>query len=111
MAQHGVEVNASGIHNRLRRKGEGIGHGEQFAAHRADFGIHLGGVDQHLDKIGQQQNVRIQREDPVAARECNCLVLRGGETDVFLVVDDLASIFELFQDSGSVAPEPIPDSV
>ncbi len=56
------------------------------------------GVHQYLDKIRQQQNVRIQRQHPVAAGEADGLVLRGGETDVLLVVNDLASVFELFQD-------------
>ena len=73
------------------------GHGQQLAAHRADLGIDLAGVHQRLDEIGQQQNVRIQRQYPIAAGERDGLILRRREADVFRVVDNLAAIFELFQ--------------
>ena len=62
------------------------------------FGSHLPGIHQRLNEIRQQQHVRIQGQHPVAAGERDGLVLRGGEADVFLVVDDLAAVLELFQD-------------
>ena len=62
------------------------------------FGSILPGVHQRLNEIRQQQHVRIQGQHPVAAGQRDGLVLRRGEADVLLVVDDLAAILELFQD-------------
>jgi hypothetical protein len=98
MAQHGVEVDAGGIHHGFFGDLEMRRHGEQLAAHRADARIELTGVHQRLDKVGQQQDVGIQRQHPIAVGELDGLVLRGGETDVFLVVVDAAAVFELFED-------------
>src|SRR5690349_4091450 len=58
------------------------------------------GIHQYLNKIRQQEDVGIQRQHPIATREADGLILRRGEADVLLVVDDLASILELFQDIG-----------
>ena len=60
--------------------------------------VELAGVHQRLDEVRQQQDVRIQGQDPVAAGEPDGLVLRRGEADVLVVVEDLAAIFELLQD-------------
>ena len=44
MAQHGVEIDAGGIHHWPGRNVEARGHSEQLAAHRADLAID---VDRH----------------------------------------------------------------
>ena len=98
MAQHGIEVNARGIDQRAGGNVERRRHGQQFAAHRADLGMDLAGVDQRLDEIGEQQHVRVQGEDPIAAGKRNSLVLGRREADVLLVVNDGAAIFKLLHD-------------
>src|SRR5271155_1650080 len=72
-------------------------HGEQLAADRADLGIELAGIHERLNEIRQQQNVRVQGKDPVAAGKPDRLILSSGEADVFLVVVDLSAVLELFQ--------------
>ena len=73
-------------------------HGEQLAAHRADARIELAGVYQRLDEVGEQQDVGIQGQDPIAVGKLDGLVLGGREADVFLVLVDSAAVLELFQD-------------
>jgi len=67
MAQHGVEVDAGGIHHRLLGNLEVRRHGEQLAAHGADLGIELPGIEQGLDEVRQQEHVRVERQYPIAA--------------------------------------------
>ena len=74
------------------------GHGQQFPAYRSDPGIRLAGIHQRLNEVGQQQDVGIQRQHPVAARKLDGLVLRRRKTHVFLVVVHLAAALELFED-------------
>ena len=59
--------------------------------------IELPGIHQRLNEIRQQQHVGIQRQHPIAAGQRDGLILRRREADVFVVVDDLAAVFELFQ--------------
>jgi len=96
--QHGVEVDAGGVHYRLGGNLEGGRHRQQLAAHRADVRIEVARIHQRLNEIRQQQHIRVQGHHPVAVSQPHGLVLRGGEPGVFLVVDDLAAVFELFQD-------------
>src|SRR5580692_6617976 len=95
--QHGSKVNAGGIHQRFIGEIEGGENGEQFSANRANTRIELPGVHQSLYEIGQQQDVRIESQHPSAGSEPDSLVLRGGESNVLVVIDDLAAILELLQ--------------
>src|SRR5574340_72327 len=50
------------------------------------------------NEIRQEQHVRIQGQDPIAAGERDGLVLGAGEADVLLVVDNAASRLVLPED-------------
>ena len=52
---------------------------------------------ERFDEVRQQQQIGIERQHPVPFRQGDGLVLRGGESDVLLVVDHLAAIFEVFE--------------
>jgi hypothetical protein len=73
-------------------------HGQQLPAHRPDIRIELPGIHQRLNEVWEQQHVRIQRQDPIAAGQPDGLVLRRREPVVVVVVINLAAILELFQD-------------
>jgi len=52
--QHGIEVDARGIHYRpLGNLRKCRGHGQQFPANRPDAGIGLAGIHQRLNEVGQ----------------------------------------------------------
>ena len=50
-----------------------------------------------LNEIRQQQYVRIESQHPGAGAGADGLILRGGESNVLVVIDDLAAILELLQ--------------
>ena len=61
-------------------------------------------------KFGQQQDVRVERQNPIAAGERDGLVLRRRETGVLVVVDDPAADLELLQNvDGAVGGRVIDD--
>ena len=97
MPQHGREVDAGGIHQLFVGQIEGGPDGEQLSAHRADLGIHLPGVHQRLDEVGQQQDVGIERQNPLPLRQPDGLILRRRESQILVVVVDAAAVGELFQ--------------
>src|ERR1019366_8409585 len=72
--------------------------GQQFSADAADFRIYLAGFNQRRDEVRKEQDVGIECQNPLAAREPDGLVLGRGETDVFVVEVDAALILKLFQD-------------
>jgi len=76
------------------------GHGQQLAAYRTDGRVELPRIHQRLDEIGQQQHVRIERQNPLATGLPDSLVLGGGESHVLVVVVNAAAILELLQDIG-----------
>src|SRR5690242_2817405 len=97
MPQHGGEVDSRRIDQRFFRQIEAGQYGEQFPADGTDLGVELSGIHQRLNEIRQQQNIRIQSQYPIAVAGADGLVLRGGKSDVLVVVDNLTAVFELLQ--------------
>src|ERR1700722_7948031 len=97
MPQHRREIDARRIDELFVGKIEGCANSEQFATYRADLGIDLSGIDQRLYEIRQQQDIGVECQHPLAAGEADGLVLCGGETDVFVVVMNLAALAELLE--------------
>ena len=79
MPQHRIEVDTRGIDNGSFGKIEGGAHREQLAAHRANFGVAVAGIDESLKKIRQEQDVRIEGQNPFAIGELDRLILDLGE--------------------------------
>src|SRR6185437_15483019 len=102
--QHGGEIDAGGIHHRFLRNLEVRRHGQQLAADGADARIELAGIDERLDEVRQEQDVRVEGEDPIPTGKLDRLILGGGEAYVLVIVVDAAAILELLENiEGSVA--------
>ena len=109
VAQHGREEHARGIEPLDSLDIEaGVGQ-QELAADRAGHRVHPRGHHQAVDEVRQQQHVRIEREHPISAREGDRLVLRGGESDVLLVVDHDAAILEALENVASAVSGGIVD--
>ena len=93
VAEIGGEVDAGGIDARFGVDVEIRAHHEEFAADGADAVVEAAGLEERLDEVGHQEDVGIEGEDPVAAREVDGLVLGGGEADVTVVENDGAALF------------------
>ena len=101
VAQHRREEHAGGVEPLDALDIEaGVGQ-QELAADRAGHRVHLRGHHQAVDEVRQQQHVRVEREHPISARERDRLVLRGGESDVLLVVDHDAAILEALENVAS----------
>jgi len=68
MSEIGGEIDAGRIDGALFRKVKARRHRKQLAADRSDFQIEASGIDQRFDEPLQEQNVRVQRQNPFGVR-------------------------------------------
>ena len=98
VAQHGGEKDPGGIDELLFRQVKGGADAEELAAYGAHFRVHVACVDKGLNKVGLQQDVGVQGQDPGPCGQFDSLILGSREPEVTVVVINPAAIRKLLKD-------------